>query len=350
MHIRDELYALPGPQSLCNLEFTQEDIGATIDELNASSACGPDGVSALLLKKCRNSLKLPLALLWRESLDSGEIRSSLKLGSIVPIHKGGDKCKPVNYRPVALTSHVIKIMEKIIVKKMVGYLNEANLFNPHQHGFRKNRSCLSQLLEHFQLILQEMENDNEVTVIYLDFCKAFDKVDHKIILQKLHALGITGDLLRWIASFLINRKQVVKVDGKISEQALVKSGVPQGSVLGPLIFLTLISDIDRDLEFTRVSSFADDTRIVAPESSNSQRIIHDELTQVYNWAQENNMTFNETKFEYLQYRVLQQLTNDHQYHTEEGKLISKSTEVKDLGVIMDSDATFETHPKYNQNS
>ena len=93
---------------------------------------------------------------------------------------------------------------------MVGYLNHANLFNPHQHGFRKNRTCISQLLENFQLILQDMKNDNEISVIYLDFCKDFDKVDHKIVLQKLHALGITGDLLGWIASFLINRKQVVK--------------------------------------------------------------------------------------------------------------------------------------------
>ena len=162
-------------------------------------------------------------------------------------------------------------------------------------------------------------------------------------MQKLHALGIGGEVLSWIASFLIECKQVVGVDGKNSKPASVKSGVPQGSVLGPLIFLILISDIDINLNYTRASSFADDTRIVAPESNTSREIVQDELSSVYHWAQDNKMSFNATKFEHLQYRVNQQIVHDHQYFTEDGSPVMKTTELKDLGVVMDGDASFDIH-------
>ena len=150
-------------------------------------------------------------------------------------------------------------------------------------------------------------------------------------------------MLKWIASFLLDRKQVVTVDGKVSTEVSPKSGVPQGSVLGPLIFLILISDIDMELKFCRASSFADDTRIVAVESSTSQSVVQEELSHIYSWARENMMTFNAAKFEHLQYHVHHQVSHDHNYHTEDGNLILKGTEVKDLGVIMDSDANFGPH-------
>ena len=334
---------MPGPQSLNEIELTEEDIGNAIDDLKAISASGPDGVPASLLKICKDSITFPLMLLGNKSLETGEIPAALKFGRIIPIYKGGDKCSPANYRPVALTSHIIKIIEKVIVKRLVKYMNEANLFNPHQHGFRKNRSCLSQLLEHYQVILRGLEDGNEVSVIYLDFCKAFDKVDHKIVQLKLQGLGISGNLLMWIASFLLGRRQIVTVDGQDSTEVSVRSGVPQGSVLGPLIFLILISDIDVDLKYAKASSFADDTRIVAVENSTSQRVVQEELSHVYDWARDNKMTFNDSKFEHLHYRVQNQILNDNHYYTEVGSLIEKGAVVKDLGVIMDSEANFEAH-------
>ena len=139
-------------------------------------------------------------------------------------------------------------------------MNENNLFNPSQHGFRSGRSCLSQLLEQYDLILNILDEDAHADVVYLDFSKAFDKVDHAIVLQKIKRLGIDGKILKWLKSFLTERKQSVMVNGVKSEPQNVLSGVPQGSVLGPLIFLILIGDIDKDILNRFVKSFADDTR------------------------------------------------------------------------------------------
>ena len=166
-----------------------------------------------------------------------------------------------NYRPIALTSHLNKVFEKAVRNFMVRYLEHNDMFNNSQHGFRQKRSCLSQLLSHFDKIITRLESNQNVDVIYLDFAKAFDKVDHTILLQKLELLGANGKLHTWIKSFLLNRSQRVMVNGHLSEPVLVKSGVPQGSVLGPLLFLVLISDIDSDLMEAFLSSFADDIRI-----------------------------------------------------------------------------------------
>ena len=140
-------------------------------------------------------------------------------------------------------------------------MDKHNLFNPSQHGFRCGRSCLSQLIAHYELILQLMEEGYDVDVIYLDFAKAFDKVDFDIILKKLRSLGIRHKLGRWIHTFITGRTQTVLVNGARSNPASVKSGVPQGSVLGPLLFLILIGDIDKDVASAFLSSFADDTRM-----------------------------------------------------------------------------------------
>ena len=141
------------------------------------------------------------------------------------------------------------------------FMNDNILFNHSQHGFRGGRSCLSQLLSHFDRITYELEKGNGVDVIYLDFAKAFDKLDHGITLHKLKALGIRGHLGRWIFTFLTGRQQSVVVDGRMSLPKPVISGVPQGSVLGPLLFLVLIGDIDKNVATAFLSSFADDTRV-----------------------------------------------------------------------------------------
>ena len=213
-----------------DISVERSDIMEAIQQINPSAAPGPDGIPPLLLKNCSTALSLPLSLLWRKSLATGEISDQLKLGLIIPIFKNGARSEPKNYRPVTLTSHLIKIFERVLIKNLVKYLENNDLLNDGQHGFRKGRSCLSQLMDHYQSLLNIMETGEAADVIYLDFAKAFDKVDHGILIRKLTGLGIGGSVLCWIYAFLKGRLQTVKVEGSRSCSASVVSGVTQGTV------------------------------------------------------------------------------------------------------------------------
>ena len=320
--------------------FEEKDIIEAISTLTPNAAPGPDGFPAVLLKNCKEELAKPISIFWRSSLDLGEIEEIHKRNHITPISKRGDQGEPSNYRPVSLTSHLTKIFEKVIRKKLVKYLNDNNLFNPTQHGFRQGRSCLSQLLSHYDSILSKLEEGKEVDVIYLDFSKAFDKVDHEILLSKLKSIGIRGKLLTWIKSFLKNRNQIVFVDGHGSYEAKIKSGVPQGSVLGPLFFIIMIADIDEKTNKTELSSFADDTRVMkAIRDILDQFYLQGDMNNIYKRSDQNNMTINGKKFEHLHYGN----TFKCSYFTGDGKVIESKCEVKDLGITLSDDATFNQH-------
>ena len=152
---------------------------------------------------------------------------------VVPLHKKGPKTNVANYRPIALTSHVVKIFERVLRNRLMDYLERNNIINDNQHGFRKGHSCLSQLLSHTTFILNQMNEGNDVDTIYVDYSKAFDKVDHGILLEKLKLYGIEGKYHVWLSNFVQGRKQCVYVNGSVSYMTDVVSGVPQGSVLGP---------------------------------------------------------------------------------------------------------------------
>ena len=324
--------------------ITEEDIAKQIKKLPQSAAAGPDEIPATLLKNCVDSLKSPLSKIWRQSLEEGCIPDILKTGIITPIYKGGDRTQPQNYRPISLTSHITKIFEKIVREKITNYMNENNKFNNNQHGFRNGRSCISQLLNHYNKILEHLENGHEIDVIYLDFAKAFDKVHHGKLLQKLQNVGITGKLHEWIKEFLCARKQYVAVEGSLSNASEVLSGVPQGTVLGPLLFLIYISDIDEEITDSDVSCFADDTRVLKTiKDPNDRQILQSDLNKIYNWADRNKMKFNESKFETINYVPTRRSASNHNYTTQNGSHIERKTETRDLGIIMSNDATFSNN-------
>ena len=329
-----------GPRGLDNIYFTEDDIKTSIMSIPTHSAPGPDGIPAKLLKECVNELKGPLYTLWRRSLDTGIVPEKLKFAHVVPCFKKGDRSSPKNYRPISLTSHVGKIFERILVKAITEYLNIANLFNPEQHGFRSGRSCLSQLLEHHQKILAALESGGNMDVVYLDFSKAFDKVDYAILLSKLRAIGFSGVILKWVHSFLVDRKQAINIEGSLSTVGPVTSGVPQGSSVGPLLFLIHIADIGACVENASVSSFADDTRVSMCTMVNEDCVkMQKDLQMIYDWAITNNMSFNTDKFEHLRYRI-----NDepiYPYSTPDGTHINEAGQVSDLGIIIENTATFQ---------
>ena len=328
--------------SISDITFSESDIESAIDELRITSASGPDGFPAALLKNCKQSLAVPLTIFWRKCLDTSHIPSLLKQSVIVPQHKGDSRAVPANYRPIALTSHIIKIFEKILRRHIVNHMNANNLFNPSQHGFRTGRSCLSQLLEHVDTLINILQDGSNADVVYLDFAKAFDKVDFNIALNKINKLGINGKIYEWIKSFLTHRYQSVIVNGIKSDPQPMISGVPQGSVLGPLIFLILIGDIDKDIVKAIVKSFADDTRATnSIKSIEDTILLQEDLDRIYSWSDEANMELNDIKFEVVRYGDNDVIKTSTTYKTPSGKPIIEKSEVKDLGVIMSNDCLFD---------
>ena len=329
---------------LSDVSITPDDIIAAIDELRASAASGPDGFPAILLKNCKHELAIPLAIMWNKSMETSYIPSSLQFNLITPNHKGGSKSIQANYRPVALTSHLIKIYEKVLRNKIAAFLASKNLLNKNQHGFRAGRSCLTQLIAHHDHILSLLEEGFNVDVVYLDFAKAFDKVDHNLVLKKAQEMGIDGKLLSWLQEFLQNRTQSVVVNGKVSSPRPVISGVQQGSVLGPLIFLILIADIDEDIHHSLVASFADDTRVKKGLKSESDAAdLQNDLFRIYQWSEKNNMQFNAVKFELMRYGKDNELKGSTSYVAPNWELMEEKDYVKDLGITMSNDCSFKVH-------
>ena len=327
-----------------NLEFGRQDFVRVAGKLRTVAAAGPDGFPAVLLKQCAWELSSPLVMLWETSLRTGIIPQALKKARITPIFKGGRRSSPGCYRPVALTSHVIKFFERLMTEKIVEYLEENSLLNERQHGFRKGRSCLSQLLDHHDRIVDALLEESGVDVIYLDLWKAFDQVDHGLLMHKARALGISGNVGKWLHAFLTQRTQSVIVGGHSSDVSTVISGVPQGSVLGPILFLLLLGDIDAEIVHSMASSFADDTRIAGKiKNVRDRHCVQQDLEKLYNWADENNMAFNSDKFQLLSYGKRTADQFDVPYIGYDGAYIEECRQVKDLGVVMQNDGLFTAH-------
>ena len=323
-----------------DIPLSEDDFIEVSDELKLFTGSGPDGFPAIYLKRCKYAFAKPLAIMWKRSMTEGYIPKCFKKTDTLPLFKKGSSGIPENYRPISNSSHLIKLFERVIKKYLVQYLEENNLFNPNQHGFRHKHSCISQLLAHYDEIIHQIERGCGIDVVYLDFSKAFDKVDFDILLNKVKKCGIGGKLGRWLHCFLTGRTQQVVVNGVKSGHILVKSGVPQGSVLGPLLFLILISDIDADVKSSLVSSFADDTK-----ASHGVRCSQDvdnfqcDLNVIYSWAENNNMVFNNMKFELVRYDTPKSLSNTS-YMSSDQETIEAKEVVTDLGVLMSSNASF----------
>ena len=329
---------------LTDITFTPEDIENCIKSIKPHAAPGPDGFPAILLRECNHELSKALYLIFRNSIDTGEIPDDLKDAIITPIPKGGLKSDAKNYRPINLISHILKALEKVLCIRIVAYLEENNKMNINQHGFRRLHSCLSQLLQHYDAIIEAVSSGNNVDVVYLDFSKAFDVVDHHILLRKLKKVGISGKIAIWIHNFITDRRQTVSVKRKLSRSEKVKSGVPQGSCLGPILFLIMISDIDNKVTKSMVSSFADDTKvshiIKLLQDCND---LQDSLNNIYTWSEDNNMNFNDLKFLALRYGSNNDEIRNFTYKTPNDNDIPFECRARDLGVTMSNNLIFRDH-------
>ena len=352
--LKDTTSSLPQPTSTFHtFDFDENDVIEAIDEVDSCSATAENDIPAKVIKSCKTSLAKAFTLLWKDSFNCSVIPKCYKEQTIAPIHKKDSKSDPANYRPISLTSHVIKIYERVMRKNLVHYLEENNLLTNKQHGFRKGRSCLTQLLKTYDSILNNFMANDETDIIYLDFAKAFDKVDHALLLKKLRHLGIGGKVYEWIKSFLSDRSQTVVVDGHKSRPTIVISGVPQGTVLGPILFLIYINDLETATEVSSANSFADDTRLSHKiETVEDTTLLQSDLNHVIEWSSCNNMELHEKKFEYLSYRLpanikisdnLPFLSSVTSYSTPSGVEIERKHLVRDLGIHLSDDFTWTPH-------
>ena len=264
------------------IKINVEGVKALIKGLKAGKAPGPDAIGKNELSMAPDQTAAILTKIFQYSFDSASLPSVWKLANVAPIHKGGLRSCPGNYRPVSLTCVTCKMLERIVLHNMREKLN--SIVVPNQHGFREGLSCTTQLLTTTQSIMSNIDKRYSVKAAVLDFAKAFDKVPHDLLLKKLESYSFPRVLLNWIIEFLSQRKQRVLVQGDMSDVQEVTSGVPQGSVLGPALFLLYINDIATGLT-SNIRLFADDALMhLTINEINSHEVFQDDLNKLENWA------------------------------------------------------------------
>lgn len=328
IHKMQEFFEIP-------LEFVE----TYLLKLDQNKAPGHDKVHAHVLKACASSLALPLSLIFNNSLATGSVPYQWLTANVTPIFKKGSRLEPNNYRPVSLTSIVCKILEKFIRDIMMKHMVENNLLNEHQHGFIPNKSCTTNLLETLDYLTWNLWHRKPTDVIFLDFAKAFDTVPHSRLLLKMKGYGISEQVTNWIQAFLKNRMQRVVRGEFVSDWVEVASGVPQGSVIGPTLFILYVNDIPEMLNGL-AKLYADDTKLLADVSTDVDRAnLQADLSRLMNWSSDWLVMLNKGKC-----KVMHIGKNNPNYSYSLGNHQLDETEVeRDLGVLISKDLKWASH-------
>ena len=329
-----------------HISVTKSGILKLLLNINPKKADGPDGIPGKILKLCAHELAEVYTILFQASLNQGLVPDDWKEADVVPLFKKGDKAKAENYRPISLTSLSCKLLEHVVHSNIINFLEKHNVLDDAQHGFRKKRSCISQLIITLNDFANCLKKKEQIDAVLLDFSKAFDKVDHQGLLLKLEHLGIRNSLLKWIESFLVGRKQKVLVEGKASAPKPVLSGVPQGTVLGPLFFLIYINDISKGLSpGTKLKLFADDSLLYRTiKSPADSAILQKDLDKLQLWENKWKMEFHPGKCQLL--NITNKTKIFHSDYTIHGIRLEKTDAAKYLGVVIDSSLNWKK--QYNQ--
>jgi ribonuclease P/MRP protein subunit RPP40 len=331
------------PSTLSTVYFDSDLVKKCISKIKTKSAAGPDGFASVIFKQLLNVISDPLAMMFRLIMQFGEVPDSWKEAIVTPVFKKGSSSKTENYRPISITSICCKLFEAGIKLSLMQFLNENNLLSASQHGFLSKHSTCSNLLETLNDWTEGLDNKYDTLVAYVDFAKAFDKVSIPKLLYKLNHFGIKGSLLNCIRSFLTNRTQRVRVGGQLSGYRPVGSGVPQGSVLGPILFLIYINDIVSSVPpGVRVKLFADDLKsYVTLKDIRDVEIFAEMLNSLSVWSDTWQLPLSVSKCNWMHIsnrRVTVPLT----FNLDENEL-SIVDEIKDLGVLFNSNLNFANH-------
>ena len=337
-------------RSLVNQEgviITENAVKKLLSELDVNKSPGPDGIHPRFINELTEQLCLPLSIIFKESMKTSIIPKQWKLARVSAIHKKGSKKMASNYRPVSITSIVCRTMEKILRDNMASFLVENNLLSNYQFGFIKGRSTTLQLLNVLNDWTQTIESKNFTDCIYMDYQKAFDKVPHNRLISKLKAYKFNAELLDWVQSYLKDRSQFVEVNGKQSMWLPVTSGIPQGSVLGPLLFLLYINDLPDNID-SSVYMYADDTKLYREiREPRDHEILQEDLNKLSVWSDLWLLKFHPEKCFSL---TIGKQDEDHldqfAYHMMIDKtktFMTKVEDIKDIGVTIDCHLKFEKH-------
>ena len=346
VYTREDTTTMPekGPSpypEMPNIHVSNAGVLKLLKNVNSHKATGPDGIQTRLLREYAEQISPVLTRVFQMSLDSGSIPDDWRSASIVPIFKKGDKHKASNYRPVSLTSISCKLLEHIIHSQVMDNFDEHLILSDQQHGFRSKRSCETQLAVTIDSIAQSLAEGTLVDIILLDFSKAFDKVPHERLLRKLGYYGVRGPTLQWIRDFLTNRQQQVLLDGHHSSTAEVLSGVPQGTVLGPLLFLTFINDLP-EVTQSEARLFADDCLLYRPiKTTEDTKILQQDLSALEKWEKEWQMAFHPEKCVAIQVTTKRStISADYTLHNHHLEVVDSS---KYLGVTINNNLKWDEH-------
>ena len=333
-------------KSLFLYPTTEREIELIIEKLPNKSSSGHDEISNSLLKRIGKSILQPLQIIFNNSMAEGEFPDAMKLANVVPLHKSKSRDLVTNYRPISLLLTMSKILEKLIYKRTYRFLEINHQIYKSQYGFRSKHSCEQAVSELLGEIIKNDEKGNDTVTLFLDLLKAFDTLDHELLLSKLERYGVRGTALFWFKSYLNNRTFRVKCstqDGLTYSSCYPNNcGTPQGSCLGPLLFLLFTNDLHLMLEYCRCILFADDTTLYISHRNHNyiEWCIQHDLETLQDWFRANKLTLNINK------TVCMQFTKKQKRHYKiviDDETLPVVTKTKFLGIWIDNKLNWQTH-------
>ena len=334
---------VPADVSIDRIVFDSQNVYKVMRQLKSKTSFGPDGIPSVVLKKLSSSLASPLAMIFEAFMSVGQVPDEWRSAVVTPLFKKGLPTQCANYRPVSLTCVICKVMEKIIVSQLTEYLRTHQVISAQQHGFFSRRSTVTNLLETLNDWTVAIRDNNRISTVYIDYSKAFDSVSHPKLFQKLAAFGITGSLFTWITQFLTDRKQVTRVGESLSCATFLKSGIVQGSCLGPLLFLLYVNDVTVSIgSSVTCKLYADDIKLYSVvNTADDRRTLQDSLDRLKEWSDTWQLQISTTKC--VNMNTTRSDNVDNSPFTLGNNALAIATSVKDLGVTVTCNLKFDQH-------